>query len=204
MLKQVLIALTGLALTAAPASAATVVADFETGLEGFSSGGAALSLSSANGTSGQYLATLDNRGGWGSLEWGSQFFSALTDGGTIGFDATLISANGRDTVPFGEITISGGGLSATVDAVLNGIPPLGQWESYSVSLDAATWGLSQADFTTLLANVSAISMVIESTYGVNERLGFDNFRVSSVETPLPAAGFLFLSAIGAIAARRRG
>ena len=42
----------------------------------------------------------------------------------------------------------------------------------------------------MLANLSDISLVIESTYGVNEVLGFDNFRATQA-VPVPAAALLF-------------
>ncbi|MEM1379765.1 MAG: hypothetical protein AAGH41_03980 [Pseudomonadota bacterium] len=185
------------------ASAATLTAEFDTGAEGFTAPDFILQWQATGGNPDGYLRLEDDTGGFGVLFFGPALVVPLEVGGTISFDATLFSATGGNTPDFGELTLSGGGFTATVDMV-TGVPPTGSWQTYSVGLDAATFGLSTGDFATMLANIDGIELVIESTFGINEVLGFDNFRVSAADAvPVPAAAFLFASLAGALAVRRR-
>ncbi|MEM9838074.1 MAG: hypothetical protein AAF830_02860 [Pseudomonadota bacterium] len=173
----------------ASAHAATITASFDADAEGFVADGFALTWQATGGNPDGYLFLRDDTGGFGTLTFGPDLIVPLQEGGTISFDATLFSATGGNTTEFGELTLAGGGFSATVDMV-TGVPPTGSWQTYSVNLDAATWGLAPGDFATMLANISDITLVIESTFGVNERLGFDNFQVTQA-VPVPAAALLF-------------
>lgn len=192
----------GILALGAAAHATTIIATFDTDAEGFTVDGFGLAHQSSGGNPGGYLRLNDNAGGYATLTPGGAFFGALTPGATLSFDATLFSANGSSTTEFGEITLAGGGFTATVDAAI-GVPPTGSWETYAVSLEAATWGLAPGDFAAMLASLDTFSLVIETTLGVNEVIGIDNFAVTETVVPIPAAAFLFAPLAGAAVLRRR-
>jgi hypothetical protein len=94
----------------------------------------------------------------------------------IDLDGFPISGHG------GEVTIFSGAQSATADL----LTPSTSWQTGSVPLTAAAWGVSQSSWSGILGNVTAIHVVIDSTTGVGTD-GFDNF---SIVTPEPATALL--------------
>ncbi|NRA30954.1 MAG: hypothetical protein HRU11_11935 [Parvularculaceae bacterium] len=184
------------------ASAATQSATFDSDAEGFTTSGFGITWTATGGNPDGYIRLNDTVGGVGTLSVGPDLLVPLMVGGQISVDATFFSGSGRDHVGFGELTLSGGGFQRTVDMIA-GNPPVGSWETYSVDLTAATWGLSDVDFATMLANIDAITLVVETTVGVNEVLGIDNFTVDTAAVPVPAAALLFAPLAGAALRRRR-
>lgn len=118
------------------------------------------------------------------------------DGGTIGFDAILLfSENIPTTGLFGLVTISGGSGSASNRIGADNLPSV--WTSYSGSLVASDWGVTQPEWLALLKDVTEIRVDLEPILGGDEILGFDNFTISTAQVPLPATGLLLATAFWA-------
>ncbi len=197
----------GLTLCSLEASAATISSDFSADLDGWtiSAGSGALSYSATGGNPGGYLF-VDNAEGATIVRAiaPAKFLGNLSayDGGTLSFDGNLLS---KGSVPFyapyGQVRIStSGGTPATLD-IAPSDPSIGVWTTYSVSLDAATWGQTPTRWAEILANVTEIAIVLEAVSGL-ETNGFDNFVLTSVPEPsgtvLAALGLVSLAT-----ARRR-
>ncbi|MEM9838079.1 MAG: hypothetical protein AAF830_02885 [Pseudomonadota bacterium] len=197
--------LTGAMMFGAQASAATFIANFENGLDGFGTKGFAISqndaASVAGDRSGGYLEVYDNKWGNGLLTLSGDLIGSLTPGGSISFDAISLGDVFGHHNGFGKITLRGGGLKATYDGI-NIVPPLNEWASFSISLDAATWGLSEERFATLLGGLTMFEMVLETKNGLGERVGFDNFTFTSGSSvPVPGAALLIAPALAMVAMR---
>lgn len=183
------------------AHGAAFEANFDVGTDGFNAIG--FDLSRADGLNGDgYLELYDNRGGVGTLNLSADRLSPLGLGGTISFDAIGLGDVRGTHQRFGEITLSGGGLRATYDAVA-GVSIKDVWQTFTVSLDATNWGLSEQNFATLLENLTTFSMALETRNGLGERFGIDNFKMANANVPIPAGAFLFAPAAAAIYFRRQ-
>ena len=111
---------------------------------------------------------------------------SMTDEGTIMFDAILLGALIDITLPiFGNVTIEGGGDSASFDMAPNPLPT--EWTTYSAPLSAATWGKTQTEWINILASVTSIRIDLEPIGGASEVVGFDNFAIDVPLTPMAAA-----------------
>ena len=185
-------------------AAAAVISDFSSGAEGFTANGFDLThFSSGRGTGG-YIEVFDSRWGNGVLQLDGATIGSLAPGGSISFDAMVTSSHNSTHRRFGEMTLRGGGFSATLDNI-HSVPPNGSWEHFSVDLDAASWGLSEVNFSSLLSNLSSFSMILETKNGLNERVAFDNFAFESGNTsvPVPGAAVLIAPALATLLLRRR-
>lgn len=132
---------------------------------------------------------------------------ALKDGGTLQFDFREITATGPDAAFAGTVTLTGGGQSAQRTVIT--VSPSSSWATYSATLQASDWGVSQSVWDTIIADISAITVNVEGSNGAGEATGFDNFSVETVPAVIPApAGLpLLAGALGAawgLSRRRRG
>lgn len=198
-----------MALWSGAASAATIVNSFDSDAEGWTSSGGSLTWQANGGNSGGYISMSDTNTAFMQAVSGSSFLGDLSvfDGGTFSFDAiqTARGASGSYLGGFGIVRLSGGGITATLDVFT--VNPTDVWQTASVVFDAATWGLSETAWDTLLSNVTDFRIETESWNNVSETVGLDNIRLSSIAPiPVPAAGLLLLSALATIvvARRRRG
>jgi|LGVC01.1.fsa_nt_gb hypothetical protein len=112
--------------------------------------------------------------------------------GTLSMDLRLLIVPDEfDFESFGTVKFTGsGGLMAQHDLVSG--RPATSWITYEAPLTAATWGVSEADWATLLSEVTQIDISLAAGAGLSAS-GFDNFSVAPV--PLPPAWILMLSAI---------
>jgi hypothetical protein len=114
----------------------------------------------------------------------------MYDGGTFSFDGNLLQQTGPDYEPYGTVTISGPGGSATRDLV-QGQPTVGQWLTHSGLLDASLWNKTQMQWEAILENVTGLTIVFEAVFG-GERNGIDNIRLDAplLTGDLNADGFV--------------
>ena len=169
---------------------------FDSGLDGWTAFGIAISWQSSGGNPGGYLRG-DDLADASYLIAPAAFLGNLSafDGGQMSFDHIAIDLDGFPIAGAGgEVTIFSGAQSATADL----LTPSLSWQTGSVPLTAAAWGVSQATWTGILANVTAIYIVIDSTFGVGTD-GFDNFTI----VPEPATALLLGGGIAGVALFRR-
>ena len=182
-------------------SAASHAADlrytFDSGADGFTTQGAAMTVAPGYLTfqdidSSDLVAVLppQDLGDW------SRFL-----GGTFSFDAINLNGAAADWGTFGTLRIESGSLVVERDFVPAGQPP-NEWATYSTVLDGATWG-------SVLGNVTRVTLMLESHIGYQAPEGFelnglDNVRVSAVPEPQAwAMGLLGAALVGSVAGRRR-
>ncbi len=113
------------------------------------------------------------------------------------FDARRVSGanggppNGLDI--FGTVLIKGGGAEASADLAPTA-PPSVAWVTYTGQLNAANWGVDAGTWALILSNVTEIVIFTEA-FGGRDSVGIDNVVV---HTPLPAAIWLLLTALGGL------
>lgn len=198
--------LLGFTLCSLEAGAATLSSDFSTDLDGWtiSSGSGALSYSAAGGNPGGYLF-VDNAEGSIIVRAiaPAKFLGNLSayNGGMLSFDGNLLSKGSVAFFPaYGQVRISTtSGTPATLD-IAPSDPSIGVWTTYSVALDATTWGQTPARWTEILSNVTEIAIVLEAVSGL-ETNGFDNFVLTSV--PEPSTTLLASLGLVSLATARR-
>ena len=93
---------------------------------------------------------------------------------------------------YGRVRISGQTLSASIDLLPDGATaPFRAWETYSTPFTATAFEVSQAEWESILADVTEVRFTIESLFGP-EVNGFDNFRIA------PPPSVPSISTLGAI------
>lgn len=130
-------------------------------------------------------------------------------GGKISFDGNLLGRggnffNGPDHgyLDFGYVRISSPTIAVQIDLSPNGVTaPYQEWQTYSAVLDGDTWGVSDTDFGILMADVTAVSIVVESLFG-SEVQGVDNVEITTVPEPSTCM-LLVIFLIGALTGRSR-
>lgn len=177
------------------ADASVISSTFSSGLEGWTGTGGTVSWSSTGGNPGGFLQQVDTGpfsppiGMYVSAP--AAFLGNLSAyiGGVLSFDSILLSATATNWPFFGLLTIRSGASSVSADFAAPGQPPM-TWTTYSGTLDAATFGTTTANFATIMGNVTAIELVLESNFGVVETMGLDNFSAISA-VPVPPSLVLF-------------
>jgi hypothetical protein len=174
---------------------------FDADVEGWTHTGAtSMTFGAAGGNPGGYLH-IDNSEGPLTFIFAPATFegdlSAL-NGGTLAFDGNMLDTGGLDyNNPFedyGNVRITGGGTSARADLVPgnhtgNGVgnPPKNQWTTFSIGLSAASFGVSPATWSQILADVTEVRLSVEALFGA-EVQGVDNFTMAApgdLCTPMP-------------------
>lgn len=189
-----------LLLTASLAQAALVSA-FDSNKEGWTMTGdvSSYTYSSSGGNPGGYIRYVD--AATGSIvyfnspnSWDGNWTGYI--GGNLSFDLKLISGSG----PFGSQTdIIITGPSLTVSKTFLTALPSTNWSHYEVSLTAASFGATPANFANVMANVTSLRIRGEFING-NESEGLDNVMVT---TPLPGAFWLMAAGLLGLVSRRR-
>jgi hypothetical protein len=197
-------------------TAATISSTFDSDTEGWTAANvlAPPSHVAAGGNPGGYLFIYNSEGDIAYVSAPAKFLGDLSGfiGGSLSFDNNQLTGTGNWT---GQPTFPDTGVVHIIGPTLTGIRdlhpgtvPVGSWQSYSASLVGANWGLSDADFATLMSNVTGIRVHLEATFG-DETNGFDNFVLQTAdapaEVPEPSAfGLLCLGLAGLASSRPVG
>jgi hypothetical protein len=104
------------------------------------------------------------------------------EGGTLSFDARLEAPIASYWPQFGEVSLLGSQGNITVD-IAPGDEPGQAWKTYSIKLDAASWGSNDSTFRNVLANLQSVQINLEAGNGAIETVHIDNVRVSAVPEP---------------------
>jgi len=201
----------GLALIGPAFAASSLTSDFDVSTEGWTHTGASvLQQVATGGNPGGYLFVDNSEGDITYLFAPAKYLGNLSafDGGTVSFDGNMLGIGGAPYtaagLDYGHLRLTGAGMSATLDLLPSpGQPLQNVWSTYTAALDAASWNKSQADWTTLLSNVTEVRLSVEAMFG-NEVQGIDNFAISPVPEPrtwiMLAAG---LALVAGVVRRRR-
>ncbi len=123
-------------------------------------------------------------------------------GGTLSFDARLASPISSYWPEFGAVSLVSGAGTLLLDAVPNGEPGT-DWKTYSVTLDAATWGSTPTQFQAVLSSLQRVEINMEAGNGAIETIHIDNVSVTAVPEPstwvLSSVGLM----LAGLAVRRR-
>jgi hypothetical protein len=181
------------------ADAVVITSNFSAGTDGWTSSGSNLAQVPAGGNPGGFLQSTDASSSVATLFAPAPFLGDLStfDGGSLSLDTILVFNNGgAPYVPFGTVTIANGGLSASLDLVAGPTPLV--WSTFGAALTSAAWGVSASDWATILSNETSISFIIESTFGQGERVGLDNFTLTSsnVDPVIPEPSSIVLLLLG--------
>lgn len=96
-------------------------------------------------------------------------------GGELRFQARNGNSDAPDWAPFGEVTLSDGVQTLTLDGVPPGEPVADlRWRPYVIPLTEATWGPALPE---LLKNIQSLKIKLEFHNGVSEVIHFDNYRL---------------------------
>jgi hypothetical protein len=170
------------------AQSGTLATTFDTDLGGWTTSGGVAVYRASGGNPGGYLF-VDNSEQDVVLAAAPQKFRGdlrAYSGGTLSFDGNMLQ-RGPDPPNrfwtdqeaaayggnYGTVTIRGAGLVARKDLEPRE-PPLQSWKHYSTPFTAAAFGVSEANWTSILTNVTGITVSLEAIYG-QEMQGFDNF-----------------------------
>jgi hypothetical protein len=176
----------------------TISSTFDTDAEGWTGSGASVVYESTGGNPDGFIKVGDT-GNVAPLNSGilapGAFLGDLSAfiGGTLSVDFRSISGSNANTVDaFGTVWIQGGGSDVFFDLTTNSP---GAWATYSVPLTAAAWGVSELLWASIMGNVTTLGISTDAFDGADV-VGVDNVTIS--QTPLPAAIWLFLSALGVL------
>jgi hypothetical protein len=187
---------------AIPTVATTIQSTFDADAEGWTASGAIFSHSASGGNPDGHIQLSESGGG--NTQYHAiaptAFHGDLSDYdlGNLSFDAIILSQRGPNTLGFGIVSISGGGIHVSRDFA----PDIARtsWTTYLRPMTAASWGLQQAEWETLLSDVTDIRIRLDVAAN-SGTTGFDNFALKPV--PEPSTALLVGLGLVGIAARRR-
>ena len=156
---------------------ATLSSDFETGTESWTPTGGILSHSASGGNPDGHIRWEDDSSGFGFVN--APFSGDLSSytGSQLSFDIAHLFDNG-DTTFFteaGEVTVSGPGGSMTLDVVLT--QPTSTWTSHSVTFSPEVWGVDDVTWSSIVSNVTSISILVDIQDTFGDIAGIDNFSL---------------------------
>lgn len=182
---------------------AAVITTFETGLEGWTFTNTVPptpTWNAAGGNPNGWVFVDNNEGAAAFAVAPASYLGNLLSysGGTIRFDAILLTGNGQwsNVNDFGNVVITGPNGTARADLAPEPTP-VGMWLTFSAPFTAAAFGLTQTQWDILLSNVMSFSISLESTFGA-ETNGIDNVMLLSSAEAIPEPAVSLLVAGGLI------
>jgi len=156
-----------------------ILSTFDENNENWSIDGGSLTHSLQNGNPNGYIKLKDTKDTFMSLSAPDMFHGDLSEfiGGKLSFDAKMIFRNGSVISTFGTVEISNGYSKVVLD-IAETLPSTDKWTSYSASLVATEWDVSDEKMQMVLSNVTSITINLEADSKVSEEIGFDNFYIS--------------------------
>ncbi len=186
-----------------------IISDFDSGDEGWGVGGGLLTYSNSGGNPGGFLRFQDTVAGAATFLEAVVPTKFLGDlgvfaGGTIAFDIKASpTTSPLDFV--GIIDITGNGVTMTNDAIPFAAVT-SEWQTFSVTINATGWGVSEAQFSSILSDVTEITLNLEANNFAIELTDLDNFSLQTQAqvVPEPSSFALIISGIlGTIYMRKR-
>ncbi|MEM1409208.1 MAG: hypothetical protein AAGG79_00510 [Pseudomonadota bacterium] len=203
-MKRLCAALVAASFAAGISHAGTVSATFDSGTEGFTLTGGILSFDPAGGNPGGGIIATDNQNSEMMLTLPSQFIVPLQLGDSLSFDAREAANPDSNFGGFGELTIQGAGLTATLDLLAGDLTS--DWTSFTADFTDSLWNVSGGTLAQLLGGLTSITLNVESGSQVSEVVALDNFVLNAAgidnPIPVPGAAFLFAPIAGFFAARQ--
>ena len=177
---RALAALVAVALSA-HASGGEIISTFEVDDEGWGANNVIINHQASGGNPGGFLEVTD-LAFESFIRAPSKFLGnrSTSNGGSISFDVIKISGTGDPGGGTGNVTLRSGSDFAVLK-LIESIP--GTWTNASAPLTAAAWGKSQSAWDALLANLTAIEIVVDPTNSAGDVSGFDNFRMTVIPEP---------------------
>ena len=133
------------------------------------------------GRPGGWLQLNDSSGGRMAIVLPKEWHTELKPGNrtVLSFDArTVDRKNGRPHEAFGLVEITGAGKTLTADAAgPKPIVPGVSWTTYSLTLDARTFRVSEPEWQRILSDLTQIIIRLEAYAGANEIMGVDNISL---------------------------
>ena len=133
------------------------------------------------GRPGGWLQLNDTSGGRMAIVLPKEWHAELKPGNrtVLSFDArTVDRKNGRPHEAFGLVEITGAGKTLTADAAgPKPIVPGVSWTTYSLTLDARTFRVSEPEWQRILSDLTQIIIRLEAYAGANEIMGVDNISL---------------------------
>lgn len=190
-----------LAMAGAASQAATLTYGFDTDAQGFTvtSGGTLTHVIEA-GNGFLSVQDIDQADmllqlplGAATVDWSAYL------GGTLSLDARSLNGQPPTWPSFGLLTLTSASGSVSFDFV-PATDPGTDWATYTVQLDAATFGPGLAS---VLAGLQGATINLESGNGPIEVVGIDNLTLTTA-VPEPEGWALALGGLALVAAIRRG
>lgn len=174
-------------VSSSPAFATTIISTFDVDAEGWTASGAIVTYEASGGSPGGFLKIIDAKDDTFSAYPPSKFNGNLLqyDGGLLSYDVIVV----EPTTPFdsvgsgfGRIQLEGGGSNAIFDYAPNPPIPSSQfWKSYYVPMTAEAWGTTQANWETVLSDVTNMHVILEPNNW--STVGLDNFKLQLIPEP---------------------
>ncbi len=159
-----------------------LLSSFDTDYEGWMEFGEGILIYvNSGGNPGGYIEFEDWEAGSGCFLAPDKFKGDLSaySQGTLSFDLKNTVDNGSGvTAYYGLIRITSGTLYAEKNAVPDG-SYLTEWTTYSIPLTADTWGVTSAQWDSILTNVTEVLIHMDPQGYFYDRSGLDNFCLTS-------------------------
>ena len=177
-----LVPLFALGLLVSRGTAADLTSQFEAGTDSWLADPPATTLTwePTGGASGGYLKGIGTGGVWHYVSpsaWSGDWSAYKT----LKFDIGIPSRHYADTDSAGMVVITGTNAQSMT---WTGATPLWTWTHFDVSLTPASFGVDQATFDGIMANVAELRILGEFAAVPNETVGLDNVVLTATPVTL--------------------